>query len=109
MTDLHEAQQNLITEYRRRWHQIRTRFSRRNRLLDWYNYRLSSLQPQEVIQHLDEIFTDQFTALPISCCCDCPCSRSLTFGEQIVHINEGKDKLALVLFPTAVIVLVPVH
>ena len=26
-----------------------------------------------------------------------------------MHINEGKDKLALVLFAAAVIVLVPVH
>ena len=30
-------------------------------------------------------------------------------GGQIVHINEGKDKLALVLFAAAVIALVPVH
>ena len=32
---------------------------------------------------------------PISCCCDCPSSGSLIFGGQIVHINEGKGKLAL--------------
>ena len=34
-------------------------------------------------------------ASPISCCCDCPSSGSLIFGRQIVHINEGKGKLAL--------------
>ena len=66
MTDLPEAQQNLIPEYRRHWHQIRTRFSRRNRLLDWYNYRLSSLQPQELINHLDQIFTDQSTVFKLN-------------------------------------------
>lgn len=38
---------------------IHTHFRRQNRLLDWYNYRLSSLQPEEVIQHLDQIFPDQ--------------------------------------------------
>ena len=27
--------------------------------MDWYNYRLSSLQPRDIIQHLDEIFADQ--------------------------------------------------
>ena len=61
VTDLPEVQQSSVLEYRRHWHQIRTRFNRQNRLLDWYNYRLSSPQPQEVIQHLDEIFTDQST------------------------------------------------
>ena len=34
-------------------------------------------------------------ASPISWCCDCPSSGSLIFGQQIVHINEGKGKLAL--------------
>lgn len=66
MTDLPETQQNRIPEYRRHWHQIRTRFSRRNRLLDWYNYRLSSLQPQELINHLDQIFTDQSTVFKLN-------------------------------------------
>ena len=37
----------------------------------------------------------QTSSCPISCCCDCPCSGSLTFGGQIVYIKEGKGKLAL--------------
>ena len=59
-------QQSSVPEYRRHWHQIRTRFSRGNRLLDWYNYRLSSLQPQELLNHLDEIFTDQSTVFKLN-------------------------------------------
>ena len=39
--------------------------------------------------------TQRNYASPISCCCDCPSSGSLIFGGQIVHINEGKGKLAL--------------
>ena len=66
LTDLPEVQQSSVLEYRRHWHQIRTRFNRQNRLLDWYNYRLSSPQPQEVIQHLDEIFTDQSTVFKLN-------------------------------------------
>ena len=66
MNDLPEDQQSVMPEFRRHWHQIRTRFNRRNRLLDWYNYRLSSLQPQEMIQHLDEIFTDQSTVFKLN-------------------------------------------
>ena len=46
--------------------QIRTRFSRQNRLLNWYNYRLSSLQPQELVNHLEQIFTDQNTVFKIN-------------------------------------------
>ena len=33
----------------------------------------------------------------MSCCCEYPSSGSLIFGGQIVHINEGKGKLALFL------------
>ena len=68
IADLPEVQQSSVLEYRRHWHQIRTRFSRQNRLLDWYwyNYRLSSPQPQEVIKHLDEIFTDQSTVFKLN-------------------------------------------
>ena len=66
ITDLSEAQQSLVHEYRNHWHQIRTRFSRKNRLLDWYNFRLSSLQPQELITHLNNIFTDQSTVFKLN-------------------------------------------
>ena len=66
ITDLPEAQQSLVPEYRNHWHQIRTRFSRKNRLLDWYNFRLSSLQPQELITHLNNIFTDQSTVFKLN-------------------------------------------
>ena len=66
ITDLSEAQQSLVHEYRNHWHQIRTRFSRKNRILDWYNFRLSSLQPQELITHLNNIFTDQSTVFKLN-------------------------------------------
>lgn len=51
ITELPEAQGNPISDYRRHWHQNR----RSCFLTDWFNYLLASLQPQEVIQHLDEI------------------------------------------------------
>ncbi|KAL9961202.1 hypothetical protein ACROYT_G030103 [Oculina patagonica] len=57
--DLPEDQQRPLLEYKRHWHQIRTHYSRPNHLLDWYNYRLSSLNSSELITHLDEIFEDQ--------------------------------------------------
>ena len=61
IVDLLGDQQSPVPEYRRSWHQIRTRFSRQNRLLYWYNFRLSSLQTDDVLQHLNQIFNDQFT------------------------------------------------
>ena len=66
ITDLSEAQQSLVHEYRNHWHQIRTRFSRKNRILDWYNFRPSSLQPQELMTHLNELFTDQSTVFKLN-------------------------------------------
>ena len=66
LTDVPEDEQSAVPEYRRHWHQIPTRFNRQNRLLDWYNYRLTSLQPQEIMQHLDEIFTDQSTVFKLN-------------------------------------------
>ena len=38
--------------------------------------------------------TQRNYASPISCCCDCPSFGLLSFGGQIVHINEGKGTLA---------------
>ena len=66
ITDLPVEQQSPIPEYRRHWHQIRARFNHQNRLLDWYNYRLSSLQPQELVNHLNDIFTDQTTVFKLN-------------------------------------------
>ena len=66
MSDLPQEQQHSLPEYRRHWHQIRTRFSRHNRLSDWYNFFLTSLQPQEISNHLDDIFTDQSTVFKIN-------------------------------------------
>ena len=66
MSDLPQEQRHSLPEYRRHRHQIRTRFSRHNRLSDWYNFRLTSLQPQEISNHLDDIFTDQSTVFKIN-------------------------------------------
>ena len=66
MSDLPQEQQHSLPEYRRHWHQIRTRFSRHNRLSHWYNFRLTSLQPREISNHLDEIFTDQSTVFKVN-------------------------------------------
>ena len=54
-----------LPEYQRHWHLIRTRFHCRNCLLDWYNNCLLTLQPQEIVQHLHEIFTNQPTVLKV--------------------------------------------
>ena len=66
LNDLPEVQERSIPEYRRHWQQIRTRLNRQNRLLDWYNFRLTSLQPHEISNHLDEIFTDQATVFKLN-------------------------------------------
>ena len=57
-----------MPEYWHHWHQICTQFNQQNHLLDWYNYRLSSLHPQEIIQHIDEIFAEQSTIFKLNVC-----------------------------------------
>ena len=50
---------SLSQMYQQHWPQIRTCFNRGNRLLDWYNLRLTSLDPQELTRHTQQIFHDQ--------------------------------------------------
>ena len=64
--NLPQDQVSVEPEYHRHWHQIRTRFSRQNRLLDWYNFRTSSLNPQKLQQHLDRMFADQSAAFKLN-------------------------------------------
>lgn len=80
LANLPKEEQSNFPEYRRHWHQIRTRFSRQNRLLNWYNYHLSSLQPQELTNHVEQIFTDQNTVFKIN----------VSFGF-ILHNNETNE------------------
>ena len=75
-----QDQANSEPEYRRYWHQIRTRFSSQNRLLDWYNYRLSSLNPQDLLQNLDHVFADQSTVFKLN----------VSFGF-ILRNNESRE------------------
>lgn len=55
-----------IPEYRRHWVYIRTRFSRKNKLLNWYNYRLASLHPDGLIRNLNQVFNDQETVFKLN-------------------------------------------
>ena len=52
--------------YRQHWPQIRTRFSRQNRLQDWYNFRLSTISPTALREQLSRIFTDQTTVFKVN-------------------------------------------
>ena len=52
--------------YRQHWSQIRTRFSRQNRLQDWYNFRLSMISPASLREQLNRIFADQTTVFKVN-------------------------------------------
>ena len=52
--------------YRQHWPQIRTRFSRPNRIQDWYNFRLSTISPTVLREQLSRIFADQTTVFKIN-------------------------------------------
>ena len=52
------GEENIAQMYRQHWPQIRTRSSRHNRL-DWYNFRLSTINPASLREQLNRIFADQ--------------------------------------------------
>ena len=86
-------QQSSVPKYRRHWHQIRTRFNRQNRLLDWYNYRLSSLQPREIIQHLEEIFADQSTVFKLNVSFGFILRNNETGDLQYYYASRNNDQV----------------
>ena len=60
------SEENITQTYRQHWPQIRTRFSRQNRLQDWYNFRLSSISPASFREQLNRIFADQSTVFKVN-------------------------------------------
>ena len=60
------TEQNIAETYRQHWPQIRTRFSRKNRLQDWYNFRLSTISPSSLREQLSRIFEDQTTVFKVN-------------------------------------------
>ena len=60
------TEQNIAETYKRHWPQIRTRFSRRNRLQDWYNFRLSTISPSSLREQLSRIFAHQATVFKVN-------------------------------------------
>ena len=61
------SEENIAQMYRQHWPQIRTRFSRHNRLQDWYNFRLSTINPASLQEQLKRIFADQPTVFKVNC------------------------------------------
>ena len=63
---VHSSEENIAQMYRQHWPQIRTRFSRHNRLQDWYNFRLSTINPANLREQLNRIFADQPTVFKVN-------------------------------------------
>ncbi|CAB4040471.1 Zinc finger and SCAN domain-containing 22 [Paramuricea clavata] len=52
--------------HRDHWRAIRTRQSRGNRVQDWYNYRLSSVNMGQLVNSIQHIFEDQTTVFKLN-------------------------------------------
>ena len=52
--------------YQQHWPQIRTRFSRHNRLQDWYSFHLSTIDPASLREQPSRMFADQPTVFKIN-------------------------------------------
>jgi hypothetical protein len=66
--------------YREHWRQIRTRFSRNNRVQDWYNFRIDTLN------------TDELNQLPGRgrCGCNIVFRLNLSFGFALCNNETGE-------------------
>ena len=73
------SEENIAQMYRQHWPQIRTRFSRQNRLQDWYNFRLSTISPASLREQLSRIFADQNTVFKVN----------LSFGFILRNTETG--------------------
>ena len=54
------------TLHRDTWRTIRTRQSRGNRVQDWYNFRLNSLNMGELVSDVERIYQDQTTVFKLN-------------------------------------------
>ena len=73
------SETDIADVYRQHWSQIRTRFSRHNRLQDWYNFRLSTISPASFREQLNRIFSDQPTVFKIN----------FAFGFILLNTDTG--------------------
>ena len=75
------------TLHRDHWRTIRTRQSRGNRVQDWYNFRLNSLNMGELVNDVERIFQDQTTVFKLN----------LSFG--FVLFNNETEQMQIIIHP----------
>ena len=60
------AEGNIAETCKQHWPQIHYRFSRGNRLQDWYNFHLSTISPASHQEQMNCIFADQLTVFKVN-------------------------------------------
>ena len=85
------SEENIAQTYRQHWPQIRTRFSRKNRLQDWYNFRLSTISPSSLCEQLSRIFADQPTVFKVNFSFDFILRNTETGALQYHHPSANNN------------------
>lgn len=79
--------------FQRHWQAIRTRQSRRNRLQDWYNFRLESYD-RHVFQHyLNQILNDQSTVFRLNMSFGFVLRNTETGALQYYHASSNNHRV----------------
>ena len=86
-----DTEENIAETYRQHWPQIRTRFSRQNRLQDWYNFRLSTISPTALREQLSRIFADQTTVFKVNFACGFILRNTETEALQYHHPSANNN------------------
>ncbi|KXJ22829.1 Zinc finger and SCAN domain-containing protein 22 [Exaiptasia diaphana] len=81
---------NMINQH---WSEIRTRQSRRNRLQDWYNFRLESYDRQVFHQYLQQILADQTTVFWLNMSFGFVLRNTETGDLQYYHASHNNHRV----------------
>jgi len=81
---------NIVREH---WWEIRTRQSRRNRIQDWYNFRLESYERHVFQQFLDQILADQSTVFRLNLSFGFILRNTQTGDLQYYHASANNNRV----------------
>ncbi|XP_031574894.1 uncharacterized protein LOC116308570 [Actinia tenebrosa] len=79
--------------YQKHWRQIRTRFSRRNKIQDWYNFRVDTLNTEDLIRQIQRIFQDQSTVFRLNLSFGFILRNNETGQLQFYHASHNNSRL----------------
>lgn len=90
MLDVDEATREI---YKKHWRKIRTRFSRHNKVQDWYNFRIETLNTDDLNLQIQHVFQDQTTVFRLNMSFGYVLRNNETSQLQYYHASHNNSRL----------------